>query len=159
MARGNKNQFKKINEDKRQRSIDLITRAADSLERIGAVLSVENISNETKLLDPLNKGVSSATMYLKKLTHIQETMALNKIGKYAKVTLDRPLTELNYDDFRKVYKENEKLHKENKELKRNKTSLQIKLRDIQKEIEMQDGKLLELEFKYKMQIKQTPINN
>jgi len=131
-----KEHIDKVNEKRKQRTLDLIRQAGQYLDDIGESKTVPNVSKATKRFDPLGKGISEASFRNKKLKHIQDLMKEYRIGPY--------LSMLNYSDeasvdvfeLIKISKENKKLNKKledkivtikklNKELKIYKTSNEV----------------------------------
>lgn len=150
MKKGNKNQFDEINQEKRENSVELIRMAANYLISIGDSLSIDNIVKETIRLDSKDKGISKASFYSKKLSHIQTLMEEYGIGKYSALTIHKPNNEIDTNDIIKIINLNKKLTKDNKELKESKKNLHLKIEENQLEIKKLRGKCIELELKNKL---------
>lgn len=107
--KGNPNQLKIINEQRKEKTLKLIRSAVEDIKSSGYEVTIQNIMEYTSL----SRGTFS-------LNHIIELLKELKIGKYGKVRIDKELDEINIEDFIKLEKE---LSKKEKQIEKQKISL------------------------------------
>lgn len=156
MPRGNPKQFDEKNRLQRLNTINLIKEAVDLLNETGEILDINTVSDKTKEIDPINKGISKAAFYNKKLTHIQNIMMELRIGPFKSLKVSESPEDVDLaNEIIKLNKEKEKLNKIISEKETRIKKLKEKIEKIYIENDELRIKIYEIELINKIK---TPFN-